>query len=318
LLLRYRSDEGSHSDMTSMEPNAAMGEESSSSTLSLDATTDVPSELLRSTSDEEGVIGTGVKIWSLDGSESQSAQLIEKYSSQQKGSQSGGTVSGGGDEDGGEGSRMDDDMGRASLGYSGGSVSVSAEESKGGGVDSVDLTTSYDCIEEKQCIKEEEEQEEEEEEEAIGEHSAGGCDGDVNWASTMSFTSVDSCGGRKDGEDGHTRSGCRTDELSSPSREGQREGKKRKGTEEEDEEEESVDNNKNMSTSNKHKGELVVYAKPRETHTLFIQMQCYEEETLKNFLAQENRKVDRKENLRIFRQIVEALKHINEKGIYHR
>ena len=315
MLLRYRSDEGSHSDMTSMEPNAAMGEESSSSTLSLDATTDVPSELLRSTSDEEGVIGTGVKIWSLDGSESQSAQLIEKYSSQQKGSQSGETVSGG--DEGGEGSRMDDDKERASLGYSGGSVSV-AEESKGGGVDSVDLTTSYDCIEEKQCIKEEEEQEEEEEEEAIGEHSAGGCDGDVNWASTMSFTSVDSCGGRKDGEDGHTRSGCRTDELSSPSREGQREGKKRKGTEEEDEEEESVDNNKNMSTSNKHKGELVVYAKPRETHTLFIQMQCYEEETLKNFLAQENRKVDRKENLRIFRQIVEALKHINEKGIYHR
>mmetsp|Transcript_5275 Transcript_5275/g.6420 ORF Transcript_5275/g.6420 Transcript_5275/m.6420 type:complete len:748 (-) Transcript_5275:14-2257(-) len=53
-------------------------------------------------------------------------------------------------------------------------------------------------------------------------------------------------------------------------------------------------------------------------YTLFIQMQLYEYDTLKQWLSNPNRVIDKKENLRIFSQMVSGLKHVHEHGLLHR
>ncbi|ELR23845.1 Eukaryotic translation initiation factor 2alpha kinase [Acanthamoeba castellanii str. Neff] len=54
------------------------------------------------------------------------------------------------------------------------------------------------------------------------------------------------------------------------------------------------------------------------THTLYIQMQCYDDITLQHWLSREGRTVVREENLHIFKQMVEALQHVHSKHIIHR
>lgn len=53
-------------------------------------------------------------------------------------------------------------------------------------------------------------------------------------------------------------------------------------------------------------------------YTLFIQMQLYEHETLKHWLANTSRNIDKKENLKIFRQIISGLEHVHQHGLLHR
>jgi serine/threonine protein kinase len=47
-------------------------------------------------------------------------------------------------------------------------------------------------------------------------------------------------------------------------------------------------------------------------------MQLYEYDTLKQWLSNPNRVIDKKENLRIFSQMVSGLKHVHEHGLLHR
>ncbi len=54
------------------------------------------------------------------------------------------------------------------------------------------------------------------------------------------------------------------------------------------------------------------------THTLFIQMQLYDDLTLQNWLSREERTVNPSENMAIFRQIVEGLHHVHAAHIIHR
>ena len=53
-------------------------------------------------------------------------------------------------------------------------------------------------------------------------------------------------------------------------------------------------------------------------YTLFIQMQLYSTTTLKQFLHNPERVISKNENLKIFKQIVEGLKHVHTNGLLHR
>lgn len=54
------------------------------------------------------------------------------------------------------------------------------------------------------------------------------------------------------------------------------------------------------------------------SYNLFIQMQLYEHHTLKQWLSNPKRKIDKQENLKIFSQIICGLKHIHSHGLLHR
>jgi len=53
-------------------------------------------------------------------------------------------------------------------------------------------------------------------------------------------------------------------------------------------------------------------------YTLFIQMQLYEHDTLKQWLNNPDREINKKENLQIFSQLVRGLKHVHEHELLHR
>ena len=53
-------------------------------------------------------------------------------------------------------------------------------------------------------------------------------------------------------------------------------------------------------------------------YTLFIQMQLYDHLTLKKWLSDPSRVIDKKENLRILTQIIAGLQHVHKHGLLHR
>jgi serine/threonine protein kinase len=54
------------------------------------------------------------------------------------------------------------------------------------------------------------------------------------------------------------------------------------------------------------------------TLDVMIQMEFCSGKTLREYLDQPERNVDRKQNLTFFKQLLSGLKHIHEKGLIHR